>query len=460
MLAANELIEQTECDFARSRPCGIISAPGSCCCLTSTLSTRPIRVFAQTADGENLRTKYDFENFAAAGAVSFPESDVRNCGGVTNFVRIAKLVEALGLPVTSQGAHYFTVHSLAAAPDASYLEAHRFGLDSFIEHPMELKDGIALAPERPGRGVGFRLEWIGKSAENVMEALTVDQKTFYETNGYLVLENRAPMNVIEAMREEIARFQSVAANMTVSDEKIDLEDSHTLGHPRIRRVKRPVTQSKVFADLMRSDHILAPARDLIGPNIRLQTSKLNMKSAGYGAAIVWRQDGASYPHTNDDVLAIGVIIDDMVEKNGPLMVFPGTHREPVLDHHSDGVFVGGVDLAAAGLDRNDAVTLTGPAGSISIHHGRILHESALNRSNRSKRLCLYAMMAVDALPVMGAMIDLGSLEECDRRIFCGESTREPRVEPVPVRVQSPLPAKADSIYEVRQGHRARSFERA
>ncbi len=292
-----------------------------------------------------------------------------------------------------------------------------------------------------------------------MEALTADQKSFYDKNGYLMLERRVPMPIIEAIRAEIARFESIAVGMTASDDRIDLEDSHRPDAPRIRRVKRPDTQSQVFADLMRSDLILAPARDLIGPDIRLQTSKLNMKSAGYGAAIEWHQDWAFYPHTNDDVLAIGVIIDDMEVSNGPLMVFPGTHKGAVLDHHADGVFVGGVDLAAAGLDTADAVTLTGPAGSLSLHHGRVLHGSAMNRSDRSRRLCFFEMMAADAFPIMGAMTDIGSLADYNRRMLCGTPTIEPRVTSVPVRIPLPLPTRAGSIYELQKGLKARTFER-
>ena len=56
-------------------------------------------------------------------------------------------------------AHDFTVHLLAAAPNASYLEAHGFGLDDFIAEPMKIRDGLAMAPERPGHGVEF--DWKG-----------------------------------------------------------------------------------------------------------------------------------------------------------------------------------------------------------------------------------------------------------------------------------------------------------
>src|SRR4029077_1863248 len=107
------------------------------------------------AAGENLRSLWEFKNYIAAGAVSYPEPDVTNCGGVSSFIKIARLAEAFNLPVTSHGAHDITVHLLAACPNRSYLEAHGFGLTRYIEHPLLLTDGKALAPDRLGHGVSF-----------------------------------------------------------------------------------------------------------------------------------------------------------------------------------------------------------------------------------------------------------------------------------------------------------------
>ncbi len=111
------------------------------------------------AAGENLRTLWDFKNYIAAGAVTFPEPDVTNCGGITSFMKIARLAEAFNLPVTSHGAHDVTVHLLAAVPNRSYLEAHGFGLDNYIANSLVIEDGFALAPERPGHGIEF--DWKG-----------------------------------------------------------------------------------------------------------------------------------------------------------------------------------------------------------------------------------------------------------------------------------------------------------
>ncbi len=111
------------------------------------------------ATGENLHTLYEFRAMIAAGAVAFPEPDLSNCGGVSVWLKVARLAEAANLPVTSHGVHDLHVHLLAAVPNASYLEAHGFGLERFMAEPLRIRDGLATAPERPGHGV--ELDWQG-----------------------------------------------------------------------------------------------------------------------------------------------------------------------------------------------------------------------------------------------------------------------------------------------------------
>lgn len=107
------------------------------------------------AAGENLHTIYEFQKMIAAGAVSFPEPDLSNCGGITAWMKIAHLAEAHNLPVTTHGIHDLHVSLLAAVPNASYLEAHGFGLERFIEQPLQINDGFTSPSERPGHGVKF-----------------------------------------------------------------------------------------------------------------------------------------------------------------------------------------------------------------------------------------------------------------------------------------------------------------
>lgn len=117
------------------------------------------------AAGENLHTLYEFQHVLAAGAVTYPEPDVSNCGGFTVFRKICALAEAHNLPVTSHGVHDLTVHAMAAAPNRTYMEVHGFALDRYMAQPLEIHDGYVLAPERPGHGI--ELDWNQMEAHRV-----------------------------------------------------------------------------------------------------------------------------------------------------------------------------------------------------------------------------------------------------------------------------------------------------
>jgi L-alanine-DL-glutamate epimerase-like enolase superfamily enzyme len=111
------------------------------------------------ATGENFHTIYEFQHFVERGAISYLEPDLATLGGITPWMKVARLAEAANLPVTSHGVHDLHVHLLAAVPNSSVLEVHGFGLDRFIEQPLVLENGYALAPERAGHGVQF--DWKG-----------------------------------------------------------------------------------------------------------------------------------------------------------------------------------------------------------------------------------------------------------------------------------------------------------
>jgi ectoine hydroxylase-related dioxygenase (phytanoyl-CoA dioxygenase family) len=133
----------------------------------------------------------------------------------------------------------------------------------------------------------------------------------------------------------------------------------------------------IFNDIVRSPAVLDILTQLIGPGLRLHGSKLNMKSARYGSPVEWHQDWAFYPHTNDDVLAIGVLLDDCDLSNGPMLVTPATHTGEVWNHHGDdGCFAGLIDPDLIRNEIDRAAPCMGRAGSMSFHHVRALHGSA------------------------------------------------------------------------------------
>ena len=279
------------------------------------------------------------------------------------------------------------------------------------------------------------------------------QREEYASVGAIVVPDVLSPPEVARLRAVTDEFVERARGLTTHDDVFDLEDSHTPAQPRVRRIKAPDRHHPEYARLVRHPRIVEVLTDLWGANVRFDVAKLNLKAAGYEAAVKWHKDWAFYPHTNDDLAAVGVMMDDMAPENGPLMVLPGSHRGPVHDHHADGRFCGAMDPATCGVDFSRAVPLTGPAGAITVHHVRAIHGSAPNTSNRDRRLLLFQFRAADAWPLLGFP---AGIEAFDALMVAGHPV-EPRLEPVPVRLPLPPAEHQGSIYENQKGAGRRYF---
>ena len=277
--------------------------------------------------------------------------------------------------------------------------------------------------------------------------LTREQIEHYRREGYVVVERLLEPDTLAELRRVTDEVVASAHGLADHTRVLDLEPSHTPERPRVRRIKSPHLAHPFYWDLAGHPPVMAALEPLIGRDIRVRAGgKVNLKSPGYGAPVEWHQDWAFYPHTNDDVLAVGILLDDMDAGNGPMMVLPRSHRGPIHDHHADGAFCGGIDLARTPLDLSGAVPLTAPAGSVTIHHARLVHGSAVNRSERPRRLLFFEYAAADAWPLAGTE-PLDDLDEFNRRVVHGEPTLEPRLAPAPVRMPLPKAVHQGSLYE-------------
>jgi ectoine hydroxylase-related dioxygenase (phytanoyl-CoA dioxygenase family) len=278
----------------------------------------------------------------------------------------------------------------------------------------------------------------------------------YREQGWVVVEDLLDAAELARLRETVAGMVEGARGLTGHTDKYDLEPDHRPDAPRVRRIKTPDKFHPAFADLARASKLVAILQALLGTtSVRLQGSKINLKAPAGGAPVEWHQDWAFYPATNDDLLAIGVMLDDCTIENGAMLMLPGTHLGPVFDHHADGYFCGAIDPLAAGLDFSQAVPAVGRAGSVSFHHVRTVHGSAQNLSDKSRALLLYEFAAADAFPLSGVR----DLAEFDSRLVSGEPTIMPRLVPVPVRMPLPPAPHQGSIYENQSSAKHRFFAR-
>ena len=287
--------------------------------------------------------------------------------------------------------------------------------------------------------------------------MIIDQvgKDFFSEQGYIHIPGLLNTEKLRAAQTEIDRIVQAARGIEEHDAVYDLEASHRPDNPRVRRIKTPHLHFPYFEELARDRTVTDPVAELIGENIRLYGGKINIKAAGYGAPVEWHQDWAFYPHTNDDVVTVGILIDDMDSNNGPLCIMAGSHKGPIFDHHADGAFCGALDLNANNLDFSQAVPLKGKAGDMLIFHSRCVHGSTGNQSNRQRRLLIWEMTAADAWPLAGLR---DGYDEFQRWVIRGEGGLVPRIRDVPVRMPYPLAVHGGSIYENQRGMHKKYFE--
>ena len=171
--------------------------------------------------------------------------------------------------------------------------------------------------------------------------VTPEQIEAYRRDGFVVIDNVLNPAEVETLRRVTDELVEASRQVSEHSAVYDLEPTHSAAEPRVRRIKMPHKVHPAYDATMRHPRILAVLRALMHPTVRFDISKLNLKAPGYGAAVEWHQDWAFYPHTNDDLAAVGVMMDDMRLENGPLLCIPGSHRGPVFDHHSpEGFFCG------------------------------------------------------------------------------------------------------------------------
>lgn len=293
--------------------------------------------------------------------------------------------------------------------------------------------------------------------------LTQEQIRFYWKQGYLLVEDVVTAEQLKRLQEITAEFIDASRQVSESNEVYDLDEGHSAENPRLTRIKLPHKQHPIYDEILKHSGVTDVLRDLLGDNATLITAKLNTKAPGGGAAVEWHQDWAFYPHTNDDLLAFGLMLDDVTPENGPLQVIPGSHKGPVLSHQMNGLFCGAVDPDDPDFDASKIVTLTGKAGSMTVHHARTLHGSSPNLSDRPRLILFYEIAKADAWPILGASSYIHALgqrrfwEDLQERTIIGEPCLEPRLESVPVRMPLPPATDAGSIFKTQKVGGARSL---
>ncbi len=243
--------------------------------------------------------------------------------------------------------------------------------------------------------------------------LSAEALAAYRRDGYLLL----PPEFLAGDVLDAAAAAVPAALAQDSDRRIMERDEVTVRS--VYGVHRHVPE---IARLARLPQLLGAVRQLLGGDVYVHQSKVNVKAPFGGDQWEWHQDYIYW--LQDDGLArpqlvnAAIFLDDVTEFNGPLTFVRGSHAEGVLAAvAADGMPLGYEDapswvatltaeekfrvepatIAALARERG-MVSPKGPAGSVLFFDPNLLHASAANISPFRRGLTMFVYNSVDNLP--------------------------------------------------------------
>src|SRR5919201_3006633 len=163
--------------------------------------------------------------------------------------------------------------------------------------------------------------------------LTDEQIASYHRDGYLAVPRLIDGARVDELRRLTDAFVERSRGLARSDAVFDLDPRHSATAPIVRGIKNPADHDPLYAWVALESPILDIVTELLGPSLRFHHSKLNLKGSRVGAPVEVHQDAAFYPHSNDDVLAVGLLLDDATAENGAMSVLAGSHRGPIFTHY-------------------------------------------------------------------------------------------------------------------------------
>ena len=215
--------------------------------------------------------------------------------------------------------------------------------------------------------------------------LTREQFEQFDRDGYLFFPGLFGADEIATLSAAVPELYGRREAFNVREKGSDAVRTNFAAH----LISRP------FARLARHPRMVEPVQDLFGEQVYMHQFKVNGKMAFEGDVWQWHQDYGTW--LNDDMMPaaramnVAIFLDDVNEFNGPLMFIPGSHKRGVIDARHDltttsyplwtidNALIAQLVERAGGKD-GGIVSPKGPAGSMILFHGCLVHASASNLS--------------------------------------------------------------------------------
>jgi len=218
--------------------------------------------------------------------------------------------------------------------------------------------------------------------------LSVEQVARYKTDGYLAVDNVLSKEEVESLL--------ITCDSDPIRKRLSESDSESIVH-----VPEITLLDESFMALAKHPAIIGRVQSLLGQHIQLQHSKFAAKPLIQGQGrVTWHQDFTYIPHTNSDMLAVMVWLDDATTENGCMQMIRGSHKWGDCGENScdDPRFLNDR------LGSSDIVNVELAAGGISIHSCLMVHGSPPNVSGRARRSVVFEYRADDCFQIAGPIM--------------------------------------------------------
>jgi phytanoyl-CoA hydroxylase len=265
-------------------------------------------------------------------------------------------------------------------------------------------DGCRTLPSLINASMG-----VGTMAITEAALSATEQRARYEDLGYVTYPTMLDGSEVAVLRAALDELLDEASRIPPDDGGLKGRDALTTsekfsftmsatGERHVRRIFNPIAHHQAFMDLVHNDKILDAVENLIGPDIQIHHTKLNLKPpSSPNARFEWHQDYPFFPHTNYDLIAVAIHIDESTEENGCLRVIPGIHKGGPLEHMfaADGAFSSQIRDQSVIPDESRWVNVTSPAGGVEMHHCNMVHSSTANRGVKPRSAVIIQYRAAD-----------------------------------------------------------------
>ncbi|CAL9403978.1 ectoine hydroxylase [Streptomyces albus] len=192
----------------------------------------------------------------------------------------------------------------------------------------------------------------------------------YERDGFLAIDQLIGPDEVDKLRAELNRLTS---------DPVIRADERSIVEPKsqeIRSVFEVHKISEVFAGLVRDPRIVGRARQILGSDVYVHQSRINVKP-GFGATgFYWHSDFETW-HAEDGLprmrtVSVSIALTENYETNGGLMIMPGSHKtflgcagETPKDNYKKSL-----QMQDAGTPSDEALTKFADAHGIKLFTGK------------------------------------------------------------------------------------------